>query len=269
MKSIDFPATKALVWSMGVVALLAQLAQAEQTPAPLQVTAMDARDDAPTWYYFEWMATAPHAPVFRVLDTESSLAAYASQTKAITLKDLVKMHGHPCDGLVTAACALSVGLEILFPDGEIDRTDLCCITNNSPCFGDVAAYLTGGRIRFGTQKIDSTLGNEFILFRRSTDQAVKVSLRDGVFPDELARLETRLRTGSGTAADVIRCQKLGWEFARSLIGQPLSESFRVKVLDGFEWKPDPYPHAGSRGDVILKHGVAPPGGDAAEPASDK
>jgi hypothetical protein len=100
-------------------------------------------------FTFAWMAQSPYRPLFRVLDTESSLGPYARQTKTITLEDLIKMHGHPCDGLVTAACALSVGLERLYPGGIIDRTDTGCVTNNSPCYGDVAAYLTGGRIRFG------------------------------------------------------------------------------------------------------------------------
>ena len=91
-----------------------------------------------SWYYFPWMANAAYAPSFQVLDTESSLGPYARQAKTITLQDLIKMHGHPCDGLVTAACAMSVGLQALYPDGIIDRTDTGCITNNSPCYGDVA-----------------------------------------------------------------------------------------------------------------------------------
>jgi len=149
---------------------------------PDTVITPEAPDDAPAWYYFDWMTTARYSPVFHVKDTESSLGPYASQTKTITLKDLVKMHGHPCDGLVTAACAMSVGLKTLYPNGVIDRTDTGCITNNSPCYGDVAAYLTGGRIRFGTQKIDPSLGNEFIIHRFSTNETVKVSLKPGRIP---------------------------------------------------------------------------------------
>ena len=88
------------------------------------------------WYCFDWMCDSPYVPVFRVLDTESSLGPYADRTKTVTLADLVKMHGHPCDGLVTAACALSVGLRELYPDGVVDRTDTGGICNNSPCYGD-------------------------------------------------------------------------------------------------------------------------------------
>ncbi len=66
-------------------------------------------------YYPLWMAMAAYAPVFRVLDTESSLGPFAQTTKCITLEDLIKMHGHPCDGLVTAACACPSALGACTP----------------------------------------------------------------------------------------------------------------------------------------------------------
>jgi len=134
--------------------------------------------------------------------------------KPITETMIFDIHGHPCDGLVTAACGLSLGLKELYPDGSIDRTDTCCITNNSPCYGDVAAYLTGGRIRFGTQKINPNMGNEFILYRISTKQAVKVSLKDGVFPKDVADLENQIRKGDFTVEQMRLCQKKEWDYAR-------------------------------------------------------
>ena len=213
----------------------------------------NSADVGPAWYYFDWMADAPYAPVFHVRDTESSLGPYASEPKMITLKDLIKMHGHPCDGLVTASCAISVGLKTLYPDGVIDRTDTGCITNNSPCYGDVAAYLTGGRIRFGTQKIDPSLKNEFILHRFSTGETVKVSLKPGVFPAEVLALEQKLRTGLFTIDEMRSCQQLEWDYARKLLQKPLHESFQVEIVKRFSWEPDPYVHVGNRGDVINKN----------------
>jgi len=177
------------------------------------------------WYYFDWVRNAPYAPSFKVLDTESSLGPYASRTKTITLNDLIKFHGHACDGLFTAASALYVGFKNLYPDGIIDRTDTGCITNNSPCYGDVAAYLCGGRIRFGTQKIDKRLQDAFILYRFSTYRAVKVSLKSGVFPKEVKELEDKVKTGNFSIEEMRKLQKLQWEFARDLIGRPLEDSF--------------------------------------------
>ncbi|MCM8774835.1 MAG: formylmethanofuran dehydrogenase subunit E family protein [Candidatus Omnitrophica bacterium] len=204
------------------------------------------------WYYFDWILKAPYVPTFQVLDTESSLGPYANKTKTITLKDLIKFHGHACDGLFTVAGALYVGFKHLYPDGVIDRTDTGVITNNSPCYGDVAAYLTGGRIRFGTQKIDKTLGNEFILYRFSTHEAVKVLLKPGVFPQAIVNLEEKVRSGKFTMTEMRELQKMQWEFAKSLVEHPLEEAFNIQVLDGFIWESDPYAHLGKRGDVVNK-----------------
>jgi len=209
--------------------------------------------DTVEWYYFDWLTDAPEAPVFQVRDTESSLGPYADLHKIITMKDIVKMHGHACDGLVTAACAMKAGLAVLYPDGVIDRTDTGCITKNSPCYGDVAAYLTGGRIRFGTQKIDPTLGDEFILYRFSTGQAVKISLQAGVFPPELAALERKIRAGDFTDEDMRACQQIGWDYARDLLQRPLAGSFELQVLPDMTWTPDQYEHLGERGDVMNKN----------------
>jgi hypothetical protein len=105
----------------------------------------------------DWVTHSKYSPEFEVLDSESTLGRYASMTKTITLKDLVKFHGHACDGLVQAAGAMSLALHELFPDGVIDRTDLRILSKNSPCFMDVSAYLTGGRINFGTLDVDDAL----------------------------------------------------------------------------------------------------------------
>lgn len=237
-------------FGMAIVVLTALLGCRSATQSDPQ-TQTDAEPEL-TWYYFDWMAQSPYAPTFHVLDTESSLGPYAKEAKTITLKDLVKMHGHPCDGLVTAACAMNVGLSQIYPDGVIDRTDTCCITNNSPCYGDVAAYLTGGRIRFGTQKIAPSMGHAFVLYRISTRQAVRVSLRPNVFPRQLAALESRIRSGNFTAADMDRCQKWQWDYARALLQKPLDESFDVDILEDFNWEADPYVHIGTRGDITNK-----------------
>ena len=206
-----------------------------------------------TWYYHDWMASSPYAPTFEVLDTMSSLGPYAEATKTINLKDLIKMHGHPCDGLVTAACALSVGLKKLFPDGVIDRTDLCCVTNNSPCYGDVAAYLTGGRIRFGTHKIAPKLKHVWILHRPSNGQTLRISLKEGVFPKEVAELESKIKSGEFAKSDIGLCQKLQWAYAKSLLQKPLDNWFDIHPLSNFVWAPDKYEHLGQRSDTKLKN----------------
>jgi len=131
-------------------------------------------------------------------------------------------------------------------------TDTGCITNNSPCYGDVAAYLTGGRIRFSTQKIDPSLGNEFILHRFSTNETVKVSLKKGIFPAEVLALERKIRAGTFTLDEVRRCQRMEWDYARRLVNTPPDECFQIVALKDFHWTPDAYEHRGLRGDVVNK-----------------
>jgi formylmethanofuran dehydrogenase subunit E len=243
MNSIHWPhwALRLSVVSLAGIALLLVGCNAKRTEAEV------------TWYYPDWIVKAPYAPVFQVRDTESSLGPYSKQTKIITIKDLVKMHGHPCDGLVTAACALSLGLRELYLDGVIDRTDTGGISNNSPCYGDVVAYITGGRIRFGSQKIDPAMGAEFILYRFSTRKAVKIALKPGVFPADVAQLEAKIRKGDFSEEEMQRCQQLQWDYARRLMQHPLAESFTVTPLPDFVWQPDSYEHLGKRGDVVNKN----------------
>jgi formylmethanofuran dehydrogenase subunit E len=90
-----------------------------------------AGESAPDWYYPEWLATAPNAAVFQVRDTVNKYGRYATETKTITLKDLIKFHGHFCGGLVEGAAALKVAFDRLFPGGVVDRTDLRIASNNS------------------------------------------------------------------------------------------------------------------------------------------
>jgi hypothetical protein len=97
------------------------------------------------------------------------------------------------------------------------------------------------------------MGNEFIVYRISTKQAVKVLLREGVFPLKLAELEMKMKSGNFNIEQMRQCQKLGWVFAESLLSRPLEESFTVKVLKDFTWQPDPYIHCGPRGDIINKN----------------
>lgn len=81
-------------------------------------------DNSASWYYPEWAVKGKYNTSLKVLDTESALGRYALKHKEIGLKDLVKFHGHLCDGLVIAYIEIKEVLKLLFPDGIIDRTDL-------------------------------------------------------------------------------------------------------------------------------------------------
>ncbi|MGA9753367.1 MAG: formylmethanofuran dehydrogenase subunit E family protein [Acidobacteriota bacterium] len=189
----------------------------------------------------------PHAAsrvLIRVLDTESSLGPMSETPQEVTLADLVRFHGHPCDGLIAAAQGITLGLKTLFPGGIVDRTDVAAATNASPCYSDVAAYLTGARTLYGTLVIDKTLGDEWILVRRSTGKAVAVRLKPGVKPAGLPAMEKTLRAAGCDGPLIARVQGLQLTFIHRLLASPPASLYEVTVLPAF-----PYPVTGERPDA--------------------
>jgi formylmethanofuran dehydrogenase subunit E len=95
---------------------------------------------------------------------------------------------------VIAFVEIKAVLSKVFPDGVVDRTDLQVVSKNGPCWADAAAFLTGARINFKTLRIDASIAAGFIIQRISTSEAYAVHLKPGVFPDDQARLENRIRS---------------------------------------------------------------------------
>jgi len=211
------------------------------------------KDVAAEWYFPEWLGSSPYAPSFAVRDTVNKYGRYAAQSKIITIKDLIKFHGHFCGGLVESAGALRVAFDLLFPDGIIDRTDLRIVSNNSACGGDVAAYLTGARLRFASHYIDNSLTeSEFIVQQVSTGKTVHVKLNPAVYPTEVKTQMKKIESGKFTPKDIDWFQELQWAYARRLINRPLGESFLVEELRRFEWPKSVCQDLGKRRDNDYK-----------------
>lgn len=187
---------------------------------------------------------APYAPVVAVVDTVSSLGPLAQRSRRVDLAALVRFHGHPCDGLVVAAAAIAYGLRSLFPGGVVDRTDLACAMNRSPCYGDVAAYLTGARHRYGSLVVDPKLGDGWILTRLSTGRTVRVALRPGVKPEALHEAEGELKHGGCDLAAIASVQALQRRFALAILERPPASLFTIEPLPHF-----PYPTGTARPDT--------------------
>jgi len=197
---------------------------------------------------------ACNAPVLRVVDTVSSLGPLANQPRTVTLADLVGFHGHPCDGLFVAAAGIAHGLDTLFPEGVVDRTDVVVVVNRSACYGDVAAYLTGARHRYGSLVVDPDLGDRWIVYRRSTGEAVAVELRPGLKPEGLPGLEAELRAADGCPPDLTgRVQRVQTDFALSVLELPPGEAFTSEPLGRF-----PYDAGAPRPDTSKR--LCPPSG---------
>lgn len=214
----------------------------------------EGKDIAAEWYFPEWLGTSPFAPSFEVRDTVNKYGRYAKETKTITLKDLIKFHGHFCGGLVESAGALRVAFDLLFPDGIIDRTDLRIVSNNSACGGDVAVYLTGARLRFASHHIDNSLTeSEFIVQMVSSGKTVHVKLNPAVYPNEVKIQMRKIESGNFTAKDIDLFQELQWAYARRLTQKPLKDSFIAKEMKEFKWLEPMCPDLGKRRDNDYKN----------------
>jgi formylmethanofuran dehydrogenase subunit E len=205
-------------------------------PSPPQVEARPSVDE---------LARLPHAPVLRVIDTVSSLGPLEKEPQTVTLMDLVRFHGHACDGLVVAAAGIAAGLRELFPGGIVDRTDLFAVSNASVCYGDVAAYLTGARAQYGSLIMDRALGDEWILHRRSTRRTLRVRLRSEFKPTRLPALEQELRGKECDPDLIMKVQDLQSRFARDVLSVPSENVFIIDLLEDF-----PYPASPPRPDAV-------------------
>jgi len=213
-------------------------------------------DNTPEWFFPEWAAAAPGSGAIQVLDTDSALGRYSRETKAIELKDLARMHGHLCDGLVISFVAIKAVFARLFPSGVVDRTDLRAVTKNGPCWVDAVAFMTGARINFQTLRLDNAVGDGFIIQRISTGEAYAVHLKAGVFPKAQLALETRIRMARTqglpvSAADIDASEAMANDLSRLLLNAHPEDVLDVERLEEYRFVPND--GLGARGDIINRN----------------
>jgi len=207
----------------------------------------------PDDFFPEWATSAKFNQPVLVRDTQSALGRLSASPKEIRLKDLARMHGHLCDGLVISFVELKAALQRLFPDGVVDRTDLRVVSKNGPCWVDAAAWLTGARINFMTLRVDSAVGDGFIVQKISTGEAWEVRLKPGVFPEPLAALEKQIRDLRGNGqpvepADVERLEEMANTLSRHLLNTPPAELLSLTARPAYRFRfNDVY---GERSDII-------------------
>ena len=212
-------------------------------------------DNSPDWFYPQWAAEAKYNKPIVVKDTDSALGRYSLKTKEIGLKDLARVHGHMCDGLVIAYVEISAVLGKLFPDGVVDRTDLRAVSKNGPCWVDTVALMTGARINFQTLRIENGIGDGFIIQRISTGQAYDVHLKPDVFPKDQAALEDKIRKlrreGNPVAgSDIDAVEKMADAMNLKLLTTPPADLLEIKELPGYKFTAvDLF---GGRGDIVNK-----------------
>jgi len=193
------------------------------------------------WYVPVWLEDT-ELPRFEVIDTRSAQGRLDPRPKTVTVADLVLFHGHACDGLLRGIWAMRALADVVFPDQPFDRSDLVVVSKNSPCLGDLAAYLTGGRARFGTHRLDDTLGVGFQVQHLSTGEAWEVREEPGFFPPLIAAWEAALLGDDLDLADKAELlavhEAAQWDWVRSaLLSSAPAEHYHVGRLDELELPP--------------------------------
>jgi formylmethanofuran dehydrogenase subunit E len=222
----------------------------------MPMTSTDARAANFAWRSPDWLTKSRYSPSFEVRDTVSKYGRHAHETKTITLNDLIKFHDHFCGGLVESAGALKMASNKLFPDGIVDRTALGIASNNSACGGDVAAYLTGARTRFGSHILDPKLTeSEFVVPQASTGKTGRVRVRPEAYPTEVRVQMRKIESGNFKPEDIDLFQKLQWDYARRIVSRPLGETFVLVDSADYKWPDSPCRDFGTRKDNSYKEAL--------------
>lgn len=213
-------------------------------------------------FYPAWAAQARYLQPLMVLDTDSALGRRNLYLKRITLKDMARIHGHLCDGLVTAWVELSAALRVLFPDGVVDRTDVRVISKNAPCWADAGAWMTGARINQEALILDNSVGDGFIVQRISSSKVLRVSLWPGVYPANVAALEQSIRSrrahGEAVAPEEIdRFERDANEYSRKLLNTAPDQVLVLEQLAEYHFPDHSQNPLAPRSDIINRAAPMP------------
>jgi formylmethanofuran dehydrogenase subunit E len=243
-------------------------------------TGVTQPDRIPTWY--APMVAKPYAPVFEILSTKGTQGRYYQRTFAVTIKDMIKWHGHDCEGITHVANCCYIAFDTLFPDGIIDRSILRAISGTGPCWSDGVAFLTGARLQYGNLGFfkNKDYNHAVIVYREDTKVAVLATLKKGInnIPNEPVVLpgEIKWKTkvdmqkvidlkkvvknakGHPTPDQVDLLRYYQWQHVNDILSHPIKESYQAKIIKDFKWEDwidatKTIPNTHKRGDIRLKN----------------
>ncbi|SHF24147.1 acetolactate decarboxylase [Arenibacter palladensis] len=174
--------------------------------------------------------------VMQVNDTDFSKGRLGN-IQNIDLDDLVKFHGHLCDGLVVGHLALQRAMQELYSDGIVDRTNTRIVSKASPCLTDAAIYLTGGRYQFNTFYISNNMDALFTVQRIDTQRAVAVHMKKGLKPMEIDQLGAMVVKGELSACDLDKLKGMEDNFTELLLSTDPKDNFTLTEITDFKWSP--------------------------------
>lgn len=172
----------------------------------------------------------------KVNDTDFSKGRLGN-IQEIDIQDLTKLHGHLCDGLVEGFLAIKQGLNELYPDGIIDRTNTRIVSKPSPCLTDAAIYLTGGRYQFKTFYVSAEIKGMYILQRIDNGKTILVSRKPKVKPSIIDELGGKAIEQKLSACDLDTLRNKEDQYTDFLINSNPNNIFEVHEIKDFKWKP--------------------------------
>ncbi|MFA6200851.1 MAG: formylmethanofuran dehydrogenase subunit E family protein [Bacteroidales bacterium] len=177
-----------------------------------------------------------NAQEIKVIDTDFS-KGQLKNVQTIKYDDLIKFHGHSCDGLLEGMQAMQVGLKELYPDGIIDRTNTRVISKPSPCLTDAAIYITGGRYQYNSFYVSNDFEGLYIIQRIDNKKTIQVIRNEGVKPfliDSLGKLAIEQKLSYNQLQDL---RKLEDNYAKFLKDTPPNKNFTAKEIKDYNWSP--------------------------------
>lgn len=177
------------------------------------------------------------APTIQVIDTDFS-KGQLNHVQEINLNDLVKLHGHLCDGLVVGYLGLNEAFKKLYPNGIVDRTNTRIISKSSPCLTDAAIYLTGGRYQYNSFYVNDSIEGFYQIQRLDNQKSIFVNLKKAVKPTKIDSLGNLAIQQKLTVKEINHLRKLEDEFTVFLLNTPPNELFQVEIISDFQWKPN-------------------------------
>lgn len=192
-----------------------------------------------------------HNIKFEVVDTDFSKGRLGFQ-QTIDLDDLVKFHGHLCDGLVVGALAMQEAMNVFYPNQAIDRTNLRIVSSPSPCLTDVAVYITGGRYQFNTFYVDNDIESIYIIQKKDSKKTIKVSLNKGVKPPAIDSLGALAVNQKLDACEIDYLRALEDDFTDYLFATSSNEIFSLEEIHDFDWNPN-FNKAFIKTDIVNKN----------------
>ncbi len=172
----------------------------------------------------------------KVIDTDFSKGKLA-HIQTIRYSDLVKFHGHSCDGLLEGWQALELALNKLYPEGIIDRTNTRIVCKPSPCIADVAIFLTGGRYQYNTFYVSKDFEGLYIVQRIDNGLTIQVLRNDNVKPAAIDSLGNLAIMQKLSYEELQNLRKLEDQYAAYLRKTPSNENFTLRILQNFQWNP--------------------------------